>query len=111
MQQLMSNTDNIMNRMSKKLFTLGGSALVVVIALAQVPTNSGALFCSCSSGVVFAAELPMSHPINRCAAEQVAGVSWLSWFSGQSNSYQFHFLDLLELLSRQADTSTDKSPS
>lgn len=26
--------------------------------------------------------------------------SWLSWFSGQSSSAQFHFIDLLELLSR-----------
>ena len=26
--------------------------------------------------------------------------SWMSWFSGQSSSAQFHFIDLLELLSR-----------
>ncbi|WP_340678335.1 hypothetical protein [Paraglaciecola sp.] len=100
--------------MSKKLFTLGSSTLVVAIAIAfsQVSsTNPGTVFCSCPSGLAFATELPMSHPINRCASEQVAGVSWLSWLSGQSNSYQFHFLDLLELLSRQAETFKDKSPT
>jgi hypothetical protein len=26
--------------------------------------------------------------------------SWLAWFSGQSRSTQFHFIDLLELLNR-----------
>jgi hypothetical protein len=109
MQQLMSNADNHMNRKSKKLFTLAGSALVVAVAIAQVPANPGMLFCSCPSGLAFATELPMSHPINRCAAEQVAGVSWSSWFSGQSNSNQFHFLDLLELLSRQAETVQNKT--
>lgn len=31
-------------------------------------------------------------------AEQV---SWVSWLTGRSSSYRFHFLDLLELLSRQ----------
>lgn len=30
-------------------------------------------------------------------AEQV---SWVSWLTGRSTSYRFHFLDLLELLSR-----------
>ncbi|GGW78808.1 hypothetical protein GCM10007391_09300 [Alteromonas halophila] len=28
----------------------------------------------------------------------VTGVSWYSWLAGKSVSYQFHFLDLLELL-------------
>lgn len=27
-------------------------------------------------------------------------VSWVSWLTGRSTSYRFHFLDLLELLSR-----------
>jgi hypothetical protein len=27
-------------------------------------------------------------------------VSWFMWFMGQSASFEFHFLDLLELLSR-----------
>lgn len=26
--------------------------------------------------------------------------SWMSWFSGKSSSAQFHFIDLLELISR-----------
>ena len=111
MQQLMSNADNHMDRKSKQLFTLGGSALVVALSFAQIPENIGSEFCSCPSGLAFATELPMSHPINRCASAQIAEVSWSSWFSGKSNSYQFHFLDLLELLSRQTETINDKSPT
>ncbi|WP_235594719.1 hypothetical protein [Paraglaciecola hydrolytica] len=107
----MSNTDNLMNRKSKTLLTLGGSALTVALVFAQVPQNSGSVFCSCANDIGFAAELPMSHPINRCASEQVAEVSWSSWFHGHSNSYQFHFLDLLELLSRQAEIPKDKTAS
>ncbi|NVK56339.1 MAG: hypothetical protein HWE26_12015 [Alteromonadaceae bacterium] len=28
-------------------------------------------------------------------------VSWMAWLTGRSSSYRFHFLDLLELMSRQ----------
>ncbi|MDC8832113.1 hypothetical protein [Alteromonas gilva] len=27
-------------------------------------------------------------------------VSWVAWLTGRSSSYRFHFLDLLELMSR-----------
>lgn len=37
-------------------------------------------------------------------------VSWRSWFSGDSRSKQFHYLDLLELLLRDGDDSDDGSP-
>ena len=110
MQQIISNKSKLMNRMSKKLIALAGSAMAVAVAFAQVPEHVGGIFCSCPSGLAVTTELPMSHPINRCASAQIAEVSWSSWIRGQSNSYQFHFLDLLELLSRQAETSKEKSP-
>ena len=84
--------------------------MAIFAAVAQYPQNVGSQFCSCPDQVAFVNQLPMSHPINRCASAQVvAEVSWSSWFSGRSNTSQTHFLDLLELLSRQAETSQDKS--
>ncbi|MGB0214674.1 MAG: hypothetical protein ACPF9E_04385 [Alteromonas oceani] len=32
--------------------------------------------------------------------DEAEQVSWVSWLTGRSTSYRFHFLDLLELLSR-----------
>lgn len=111
MQQLMSNADNLMNWKSKKLFTFASSALLVVVAFANLSEPRESEFCSCSAGMTFATDLPMSHPINRCASSQVSEVSWSSWFKGQSKSYQFHFLDLLELLSRNTESHTQhKTP-
>ncbi|HET8817501.1 MAG TPA: hypothetical protein VFM61_08650 [Pseudidiomarina sp.] len=37
-------------------------------------------------------------------------VTWKSWFSGQSRSTQFHFLDLFELLFGSSDTKRDFTP-
>jgi hypothetical protein len=52
----------------------------------------------------------MSHPINRCAKEQADVISWSSWVSGNSTSYQMHFIDLLELLSRYAEETDEIKP-
>ncbi|MBV7315635.1 hypothetical protein [Shewanella sp. NIFS-20-20] len=51
--------------------------------------------------------LPTSHPLNRCAiaAQQV---SWSQWFSGNSRSMQFHFIDLLELIAQSTPKSDDE---
>ena len=84
--------------------------MALVAAYAQLPHSVGSQFCSCPDQVAFVNQLPMSHPINRCASAQaVTEVSWSSWFAGHSNTSQTHFLDLLELLSRQAETPQDKS--
>ncbi|MGO4893322.1 hypothetical protein [Flavobacterium sp. W21_SRS_FM6] len=91
------------------LFILSAGILTVMLSYVQFPTaDDGVAVCDCSEDVVFASELPMSHPINRCATSNVEQVSWLSWVSGRSNSYQFHFLDLLELLSRQTEAPKNK---
>lgn len=109
MLQIMSIEDNVMIRKSKKLLVICSSVMVVMLTYMQFPMDEGSAFCSCSPGITFANELPMSHPINRCASANVEQVSWMSWASGRSNSYQFHFLDLLELLSRQTETPKTKS--
>jgi hypothetical protein len=97
--------DNTMNRKSKSLFTLTGVtltglAVVVILSGPQSSLDDKNVFCRHSENVVLDLELPVSHLVNRCATDQSHGISWSSWFSGHSSSYQFHFIDLLELLSR-----------
>lgn len=100
-----------MNRKSKSLLTLASAMLVAMATYAKVP-DEGLAFCSCHEGSVYNDELPMSHPINRCAAEQTSVISWSSWFAGNSRSSQFHYLDLLELLSRtHSDNAQNKTPT
>ncbi|AGH47143.1 hypothetical protein [Paraglaciecola psychrophila] len=104
-----------MNRKSKSLFTLYGLTLTGLVAAAMLSVSQSSLddknvFCGNLENVALDHELPVSHPVNRCAANQQQGVSWSEWFSGRSSSYQFHFIDLLELLSRSGN-SVAKNPA
>ena len=99
-----------MKKVSKGLISASAAVLVASLALPNFAHDEGSVFCSCSNTVVFDTQLPMSHPVNRCA-QQISnkGVSWSSWISGSSNSYSFHFIDLLELLSRYSETPKNKT--
>lgn len=104
-----------MNRNSKSLFTFTGVtftglATVAILSVSQVSSDNRNAFCGNLENVVLAQELPVSHPVNRCAASQSKGVSWSQWFTGRSSSYQFHFIDLLELLSRSGNSEA-KNPT
>lgn len=101
----------IMIRKSKSLVSLTGVAFAAVLSLSYASPEEGNLFCSCEANISFDHTLPLSHPVNRCASMQSEGVSWTSWFSGRSSSYQFHFIDLLELLSRTNDYTQDSKNS
>ncbi len=79
------------------------ASLVALLSFAGSTDHEGLAFCSCPENSQFDQTLPMSHPVNRCATQQANGVSWISWFSNSSKSKQFHYLDLLELLSRDSD--------
>ena len=102
-----------MNRKSKSLFTLTGVtvislATVAILSVFQVSSDDRNVFCGHLENTVLEHELPISHPVNRCVANQSHGVSWSEWFTGRSSSYQFHFIDLLELLSR-SDNNSEKN--
>jgi len=84
--------------------TLSGVATVAILSFSQVSLDSKNVFCGKLENIVLDQELPVSHPVNRCATEQSQGVSWSQWFAGRSSSYQFHFIDLLELLSRSGSS-------
>jgi hypothetical protein len=104
-----------MNRNSKSLFTLtgvtfAGLVTVAMLNLSQVVSDDRNVFCGNIDNAMLDHELPVSHPVNKCAGAQSKGVSWSQWFTGRSSSYQFHFIDLLELLSRTGNNET-KNPS
>ena len=101
-----------MNRKSKSLFTLTGAgfATIAILSISLDSLDDRNVFCGNLEHVVFNHELPVSHPFNKCAANQSQGVSWSEWFTGRSSSYQFHFINLLELLSRSG-SSEAKNPT
>ncbi len=95
-----------MVRLPLKLATI--FAIIAIISLAatavSAKNNIEAQVCGCSYTVKLDISLPLSHPKNRCAENNVnQDVSWFAWLSGKARSNQFHYLDLLELLSRHTE--------
>lgn len=84
--------------------SIAALALVAsVITLASgVSLSAKQSVCDFQPVSAFNPALPASHVENQCVRDRdgVEQVSWLSWIAGQSSSYQFHFIDLLELLHR-----------
>ena len=96
-----------MNRKLKTGVSVLGSAMFVMLITAQSQFAKGDDFCANVDRVSFDVSLSAKHPLNRCATDKPENsVSWTKWFSGRSSSYQFHYLDLLELLSKTSDDST-----
>jgi hypothetical protein len=70
------------------------------VALISAGISAGALYIA-SPVLLSAAQcqsLTETSAIEDCV--KVGQQSWYSWFQGKSRSTQFHFVDLLELLSR-----------
>ena len=74
--------------------------VALVSAVIYPRPDMQASVCDFQPASNFNPKLPASHIQNQCARDRegVVEVSWLSWLSGKSPSFQFHFLDLLELL-------------
>lgn len=100
-----------MDRKLKSVLSFAVCSLLAVLVIGHTSSGEGSLFCSCPQTVSFDHGLPMSHPINRCASQQADEISWMGWVQGQSGSYQFHFIDLLELLSRYAEETEEPQPA
>jgi hypothetical protein len=83
----------------KILVLLKTFALVLSVsaAVCLLPQQQDIAAASCTNAVTIAQNGIESYSVQCTLAPQT---SWLSWFSGQSSSAQFHFIDLLELLSR-----------
>ncbi|GGI92544.1 hypothetical protein [Shewanella gelidii] len=65
--------------------------------------------CVCDANASYDKSLPASHPKNRCAEK--TELSWKTWLVGNNNSNQFHFVDLVELLSGHQDRPLEEIPS
>lgn len=74
------------------MLSLGVSAVVLFF-----PFQNDPQVASCSKTMLIA-DNGMQQVTIQC--HQAPQPSWYSWFSGNSRSTQFHFIDLLELLSR-----------
>ncbi|MEP4890481.1 MAG: hypothetical protein ABJV04_10670 [Aliiglaciecola sp.] len=97
-----------MNR-KLKVFSSVGAVMFSMVFVLQTQLSGVDDFCQNIDVIEFNSNLPITHPINRCASNQQNSVSWTNWFSGRSG-YKFHYLDLLELLSRAADNRSNVQP-
>lgn len=80
-----------------KLLSIAGgifASAMVVVAL-QKPASECHWQSQMDMQTVSSVSVNTSSPT--CDSD-VTEVSWYSWLAGKSASYQFHFLDLLELL-------------
>jgi hypothetical protein len=80
------------NLIKTTMLLLGVSAVLLLL-----PAKNEPQLASCSKTILFA-DNGMQQISIQC--NQAPQPSWSSWFSGNSRSTQFHFIDLLELLSR-----------
>ncbi|MBC3767609.1 hypothetical protein [Neptunicella marina] len=88
---------------------IGASILAVSLTVTGVSADKTDLSCICNDKVEFNNALPQSHPVNRCASLHQPEVSWSSWLFGGGHSRQFHYLDLLELLSRSSSELPERA--
>ncbi|MBE1300940.1 MAG: hypothetical protein GJ680_13660 [Alteromonadaceae bacterium] len=95
----------MISKRNQNMMLLSG-ALVALLSFASVTEHETLAMCGCVSQASIDTSLPLSHPQNRCAINKENGVSWSSWFIG-AKSQQFHYLDLLELLTRNSDQDSD----
>ncbi|WP_246029041.1 hypothetical protein [Parashewanella tropica] len=85
--------------MKKHKFKLAMGLTVTFSAmtLLAVQSTHSQSYCANHNSVDYNQMLPSNHPVNRCSS-QAKQVNWGSWLTGDSDSNQFHFFDLFELL-------------
>tara|TARA_A200000113_G_scaffold128094_1_gene115280 strand:+ start:196 stop:504 length:309 start_codon:yes stop_codon:yes gene_type:complete len=93
-------------------FAICGAVALASVAVTIAPKTHSSV-CDFQPVTEFNPKLPASHVQNQCARYQegVEEVSWFSWIAGKSFSFQFHFLDLLELLHNDEGNRDFTSPS
>ncbi len=87
------------NRTTKRVTALVGASAGLWIAAVGAGLHT-ASFCEYQQEMELTPLMPTTEMAAQCSQSQVPSehVSWSSWATGQSSSFQFHFLDLLELL-------------
>ena len=100
-----------MNRISRSKKRILG--LFVPIALVLIVNHKGIKDCALADHACNSISMSMfttsSSAQLACSQNQKETVSWFDWIGGKSASYQFHFLDLLELL-YDDDALADNAP-
>ena len=93
-------------------FAICGAVALISVAVTSTP-NSHSSVCEFHPVTESTPKWPASHIQNQCARHQegVEEVSWLSWIAGKSSSFQFHFLDLLELMHSDEGNRDFTSPA
>lgn len=77
--------------------SLAGGVIAAVIMMAALPQSTSECNWQSQMNVQTRSSISISDQMRVCD-DDVTEVSWYSWLAGKSASYQFHFLDLLELL-------------
>ena len=89
--------------MKKHMMVAGIAAGAIVFGAYSIQgTSDSTLSSSCTCQESNALQY---QPNDKCANQQVQQ-SWFAWLTGDSRSAQFHYLDLLELLSRDDSKNT-----
>ena len=84
-----------------KRFSLQSFAVILLVCASAI-VLSQALHTSSECSKAFTANA-QATAVFACEQNSQNKVSWSTWLLNKSKSSQFHFLDLLELLSRKAD--------
>lgn len=88
-----------MLRQKRKNNRVWAAALSIGLGLSVLGTcQASSLFCNAGAQKVSIEAYESERVSENKVSDNTDRVSWFSWFSGDSASYQFHFLDLLELL-------------
>ncbi|WP_133309286.1 hypothetical protein [Parashewanella curva] len=99
------------NKFKLAMGLTGTLSAITVFAVQSTHSDS---YCSYSNAVEYNQMLPSNHPVNRCST-QAKQLNWGSWLTGKSDSNQFHFFDLFELLhgdhDRQIPQNSDDIPT
>ncbi|MFN6970388.1 MAG: hypothetical protein ACK4NN_05950 [Rheinheimera sp.] len=82
---------------TQMLLKTAGLVLTLSAGFYFLPPLQENTIASCVNTVTLTQQGVESYTVQCALAPQT---SWVSWFSGKSSSAQFHFIDLLELLSR-----------
>jgi hypothetical protein len=89
-----------MNRISNSKKVISGLATLFALSLiVNTHANDIEWDTECTGSPTFASSLTSSFKAQSdCDETEKETVSWFDWIGGKTPSYQFHFLDLLELL-------------
>ena len=77
--------------------SLASGVIAAVVMVAALPQSSKECNWHSHIDVQTRTSISVNEQARTCD-DNVTEVSWYSWLAGKSASYQFHFLDLLELL-------------